>query len=1176
MRARTGVCVLLVIGSLLAVGAPGALGQEYSWQRPQAKVLARGDLEWTPESFAFEKGDSVRYIDFENGGDDNSGETKGSPWEHHPWDENAEGRAAAAEGVHTYVFKRGSVYRGVLKGSASGRPGDPIRLTSDPSWGEGEAVLAGSIALTSGWRKADAASVPRGMPEPEKVWYVDLGGDWTPRKLWEMRDGKIEPLALARTPNWTASDPDDLKSEWWQWEKGESVRSGGVGIDTTHLTESPDYYESALVYTEWGIVMSTPVALPVTGFDAEKKALSFEGFFTPAYGMRIDSGMRYYLENKPQYLDDDGEWCFEEKGQYKGRLYLRLGEGRDPNRAHLEVGRHRNLIDLRDVKHLAISGLTFRFTNVWKLGAPGFKIYEDEHEVSAIRLQGNVIDAAVTNCLFEHVNNAVLVDVDKEGNVGRDIVIADNDIRYTDHAAVKVENSYSEYERPETPTSINDLSILRNNIYMTGMRPHRGSHGHTVAVSFPETAEIAGNILDRTYGAGLFIFGGKPSGEGTDDRPFTRILIHHNKATNTLLSTNDWGGIETWQGGPFYVYDNVSGNPGGYRHWRWLRQKDAPEDRIGHVGTRFGHAYYLDGSFKNYYFNNIAWGRENDLRSPLMNTAAFQEIHSYQNSFCNNTVYRFGAGSRRQAPAAGRNVYLGNIWSDISDVVFFHSQGRPEDRQPNQADAGEQGKTFPYETIGYARNVFSQVKRHMAVFEATGERRETVEEMRDALQSVGALASQAGVTAQNSPLRDAPGHDFRPSAGSPAVDGGVRPFVPWGLYGTVGEWHFRRNNDDPTTVTDDHWYMTPLHNDRETYYQLPTWPLHAHNVEASDYVRGPLEDWTAGALRLDGRGHYLRAELPDFSAAAAVIAEADRPATSTFEDWLTVTHPSGIIPGHPFSITVKTEGIPPEHLVSAELDCRKHGAWGGYVTGGGPNQPAGKQPLTFNFAPLKKAGLKEYVLLIYHSETGDWDQREGNAARITVPYVSEMGAASLDRFRTPDIDTSSVLVEAYVRVEPDAEGVLVEKMASTGYCLTVGDDGRLTFAVKGEGESASLRSNARIADGAWHQVLAEADRDAGTLTICVDGKPGATGQGLDGSVSLSNDAPFYVGGTPEGRNLAVTIDFLRVSRGTLADARTTIEELYEWQFNGPFLRDFCGNAPTGKARDAGAIEYVTP
>ena len=40
------------------------------------------------------------------------------------------------------------------------------------------------------------------------------------------------------------------------------------------------------------------------------------------------------------------------------------------------------------------------------------------------------------------------------------------------------------------------------------------------------------------------------------DVPFTRILIHHNKVWESMLNCNDYGGIETWQGGPAYVFDN--------------------------------------------------------------------------------------------------------------------------------------------------------------------------------------------------------------------------------------------------------------------------------------------------------------------------------------------------------------------------------------------------------------------------------------------------------------------------------------------------------------------------------------------------------------------------------------------------------------------------------------------
>jgi len=50
-------------------------------------------------------------------------------------------------------------------------------------------------------------------------------------------------------------------------------------------------------------------------------------------------------------------------------------------------------------------------------------------------------------------------------------------------------------------------------------------------------------------------------------------------------------------------------------------------------------------------------------------------------------------------------------------------------------------------------------------------------------------------------------------------------------------------------------------------------------------------------------------------------------------------------------------------------------------------------------------------------------------------------------------------------------------------------------------------------------------------------------------------------------------DFLRISRGTLAQAETTISELYAWEFGGPFLRDIYGHLPKS-TRDVGAVEYV--
>ena len=120
-----------------------------------------------------------------------------------------------------------------------------------------------------------------------------------------------------------------------------------------------------------------------------------------------------------------------------------------------------------------------------------------------------------------------------------------------------------------------DVHVLRNHLSQIGRRPSRFGQGHAIEVDCAETAEIAGNVGQRLYGSGIFVFGGKRSAAKVD-RPLTRILIHHNKIVDSLLNNNDWGGIETWQGGPAYVFNNISGNPRGYKTWGYKLQPDKP------------------------------------------------------------------------------------------------------------------------------------------------------------------------------------------------------------------------------------------------------------------------------------------------------------------------------------------------------------------------------------------------------------------------------------------------------------------------------------------------------------------------------------------------------------------------------------------------------------------------
>jgi hypothetical protein len=184
-----------------------------------------------------------------------------------------------------------------------------------------------------------------------------------------------------------------------------------------------------------------------------------------------------------------------------------------------------------------------------------------------------------------------------------------------------------------------------------------------------------------------------------------------------------------------------------------------------------------------------------------------------------------------------------------------------------------------------------------------------------------------------------------------------------------------------------------------------------------------------------------------------------------------------------------------------------------------------------------------------------------------------------DRY-TPDIHTSNLLIEAYVKVGGGSHGVVLSKTDGTGYAVSVTPAGRPELLIRSRGREV-IRGVAepRVNDGQWHHLLVEIERGkADGLRWYIDGHPveaDVHGRVPGKAVSLRNEADLTVGGRADGDFLACELEFLRIAQGTLEGARTSIEELYAWQFNGPFLRDFCGNEPVGR-RDAGAIEFIEP
>jgi hypothetical protein len=714
------------------------------------------------------------------------------------------------------------------------------------------------------------------------------------------------------------------------------------------------------------------------------------------------------------------------------------------------------MIDSRGMSHVHVRGLTFRFANVyWNLVAAPYWVSHESIGVQpgCVRLLGSGTDIEVSHCAFEHVHKGVRLKAMGREDAIDQVVAEDNEFSDADSGGVELADSTTYGDVASPMGRLYDVRLLRNKFDHIGLRPDLFGQGVALAVDYAETVEIAGNFFERICAQGIDVHGAKASG-ATTDRPFTRILIHHNKAVDTLINVDDFGGIETWQGGPAYVYDNISGNPGGYRSWDHALNPNSE--------NRFGHAYYLDGAFKNYYFNIIAWGKSKGPSGKLANTAAFQEIISYQNTFFNNTTFNFVTGSRRQEPQAGRVKFLGNIWQSLGFRVFRDADPARTAQAGNEANTRPRRNEYAIDTDAYARNVFYDMGESFGVFESSGRWYQTLPAFVAALASYRPLAAEVGIMAEQPPLRDAAAHDFRPSAGSAARGWGTKVFVPWGLFETVAEWNFYPISGDPTRVLDEHWCMAPYYTGRDDYYKFPTYPLKGVNITLKDYQDGPLENWTTGAMHFNGHNQY------------AVLTNEDI-------------------------------------CRSVNLDAR------------GRNESLKR---TVSGADLKN----------------------------------------------PQIHTSNFLIEAYFKTSPgQKDGTLIQEMDDAGYALRVNEAGGLTLAAQTVGTKASLNSHSALNDGQWHHVIAEADRQAATYTIYIDGKPDATGPGLNADASLADNADLYAGGTPQGHNLNGAIDFMRIARGTLADSKTTIEELYAWEFNGPFLYDFTGRKRPADGGEAGAI-----
>lgn len=766
----------------------------YSWEKQQAKVLPSGGLEWAPQNFQLVKGPSVRYIDFESGDDMADGMSASAAWKHHPWDASATGNAKACTGIQTYIFKRGVVYRGLLTAKESGTADNPVRLTSDPEWGTGEAAIYGSVKITDGWTKADATIAPT-IPNPDKVWYKNVGTLANPTKMvCEVQESGISRVVLARAPNYV-NTPTEPMQKWWTFSAKTKTSTALNLTDSKNFawTDANALKGGDVWATEDVVVMATLWKQKINDYNPATKTISVTD---PNFGGK---DCKYYVENTPFLLDAPGEYYFDKT---TNRLFIRLQADKDPNTTTVEIASRSNLISIASKNYIEISGLTFGFTTYDNVR------FGQSDGMPAIKLE-NSSNIVIRNCKFQYLNGGIMAN-----GAARNMVVSDNEMNFMDDFSILLNGP-------------DEVAILRNKIFENGTR-HLGRWYSSIPAIAGEltVGEIAGNIVEHSWGSGINFSWGK-GGSSAANVPFIRGLVHHNRVSHSLQGVNDYGGIESWQGGPVYTYNNISEDAQGW-HYNWW---------VGNIMS-LGYPFYFDGSFKQYVFNNIVkgtgWNR---------NSAAYNQVLGYYNMYVHNDAWNVasltGSGDNNLS-IDGQNYYLANV-SDSTQKQFDHTTKL---------------SGIPYES--YANNFFSGTPfKGDFLTSGTSTRFEfSFAEFVDKLNSLNPDLGQVGYETSKRVFTKPSAGDFRPTATSELIDKGVKFFAPFPLKAVVGEWHFLKHAADSSLIKGENFYFTSEFTNRETYNNFPKNHMKAYGLKTESFVKGNLEDFDKGALVFDGAATY--------------------------------------------------------------------------------------------------------------------------------------------------------------------------------------------------------------------------------------------------------------------------------------------------------------------------------
>ncbi len=1209
---------------------------------PSAVVVEDGrpDLRWVPRDFQFVAGDEVRHIDYETGEDANPG-TKAAPWKHHPWDANWTGADDADAGVDTYVFKGGVVYRGSIEVRRSGTADQPIRLTRDPDWGEGRAILSGAERVT-GWRGFDPQAA-RFAPESADhrlamvVAAVALAADAGDDLLPPLRgkDGGI-PVGWELFKPWMRSHVQIKTEDGRKFIRMtgrailhyfHDVPAGAKTLTLRGSTRVADYKQGKQPWDDMRVGLAyldaegEPIGKPWQN-DVIHRADQDWQAFTQAHPVPAGAvKLKLYVSHKA----GAGKFDVTE-------LTLTAGEPKDAPKAAAEAE-----------------------------DKPG-----GEGGASAAQSQGPPSRTGFPNrAEAPDLPAAALAFAE---SVRDRLVVADLP------AGVEPRFLWAADAAADPP-----LTVAREPDWTIDDKYHWDEHWHH---------------WDKTERDGLYITAYDPEHlKDADPHAYLGATVWADVPNQNFQ-------ISTPAPHPAVQYDPEQGSLRfKVRHPKKHPRANSPYyltnlprflDEPGEWFARDGRVYFLppEGA------DPEAMGIEAASRKVLIDIGDHRHIEisgltfQHANTADPNRAAYAGGPDR---PWLSFEIGAIQLRGNVEHVTIAHNTFRQtpaavvgfplrdgdrmdrlaitDNRMEELGDGGveltngiiwKQGPIGSIGRVDVLRNRMSDIGLGMAVGDILrGVVIRGVEQVHVAGNVIDHVAGP-GIDIWNGRLGSGRDTQIDKQPPSPLVRGLIHhnkvtdSLLRITDYGGIESWGgsaYVFNNLSARAlgyVPTSGWY----HKAELFYFDHQYKGFFFNNVGwGIAYERGWDNTMTSSFFKqahgflcyaFHNTGSTVRttfnAGVTQAHARNRFIANlALRPVNAVFyhagtrrePEFTTIAYTRNLIAGDPEEIygrypndgetftlerfrgflqerpaMVGDVGRVVETMPVLDVEAQRFeptadspaidggakvfvpwqlyktiGEWHFHAHPADPTTVVGENfwqtkqhQMAQQYDQHPRGDLKLTAATLDDYEQGTLEDWTDSALRFDGRrYAQQVDGADFEG-TSLDMGAHGFVIEAVFRAGQPG-GVIAEKLLSgCGYRLSLDERGRLVLDLHAGEAQAALIAEANLADQRWHHVLAEVDRAGGEARLYLDGKPAkaATIEAL-GDRSLSNAGTFVA-----GRGLVGAMDFLRLAAGTLADADTTFEELYAWQFDGPFLRDIAGHAADGAARDVGALEAGRP